>query len=113
MLGRGVFTSSAERLAEGVGEPVAGFGHSCRFSGSWGRVAVNRQFVPGAVEHETNVLRGPKPVSEPTKRRKTGLNKEKGLGLGLLPTRIKKAVKGPRRKRLEASGFEKVCLICT
>jgi hypothetical protein len=46
----------------------------------------------------------PKPTSERTKWRKTSLNKDKGLGLGLLPTtlsgraRIKKAVKSLGKK---------------
>jgi hypothetical protein len=51
-----------------------------------------KQMLPG----------GPKPASEPTKRRKTSLNKGKGLGLVLFPralsakARVEKAVKSPR-----------------
>ena len=50
-----------------AGRKGSGSGISAASSGAWGRVAVNRQFAAGAVEHETNVLRGPKPASEPPK----------------------------------------------
>ena len=50
-----------------AGRKGPGSGIAAAFSGVWGRVAVNRQFAPGAVEHETNVPRVPKPASEPTK----------------------------------------------
>jgi hypothetical protein len=67
----------------GVGDPKTagrkgpGSGVAAAFSGAWERDAVNRQFGPGAVEQMFS-----KPASELTKGRKTGLNKDKGLGLG-------------------------------
>jgi hypothetical protein len=40
-----------------TGRKGPGSGIAAAFPGAWARVAVNRQFAPGAVEHDTNIPR--------------------------------------------------------
>jgi hypothetical protein len=73
-----------------AGKKGPGSGIAAAFSGAWGRVAVNRQFASGAVEHETNVPRGAKTRKRAYKVKKDRLEQRQGSGTGPAPNDTKR-----------------------